>query len=152
MDKEKRIKKEITFLKYEAKKRLVYGIVYAPDIPDAQDQYMNSDTIEKSAHSFMIASRQSDHQHDFVKGAAIPVESFIVREGDRDFVDKSGNALVGAWVLGVKVMDEAIWKQIIKGEIKAFSLAGVAQFGEERDMYSEWYDDEGNYKSLWEED
>lgn len=151
MSEEKKIKKEIKFLKYEAKKRLVYGIVYTPNEPDAHDHFMTAETIEKSAHSFLIASRKSDHRHDFIKGAAIPVESFIVRKGDKDFVDKKGNALVGAWILAVKVMDESIWEEITKGEIKSFSLAGVAQIGEEKDMYSEWYDKDGNYKSLWED-
>lgn len=146
------IKKEIQIAKVSSKKRIVYGVVYAPDNADAHDHFMNSDTIEEMAHRWMMQSRMMDEQHDYVKGAGLPVESFIVREGDRDFVDKEGNALVGAWVLGTKVTDDRVWKAIQKGQIKAYSISGVGRYGKQKEMDSDWYDEEGNRKDPYEEE
>ena len=138
-------RKEVKLMKVNAKKRIVYGVVYAPEVADAHDMYMTDKTIEEMAHRWMIASRMMDEQHDFVKGTGIPVESFIVREGDKDFVGKDGKALVGAWVLGTKVTDERVWAKILKGDILAYSLAGVGELGKSKEMDSEWYDEEGNF-------
>ena len=64
MQKEKKIKKEITLIKYEAKKRLVYGVVYAPMIPDSQDHFMTTETIEKSAH---LSGRKKSNYLDTIQ-------------------------------------------------------------------------------------
>ena len=32
--------------------KLVYGIVYEPDVPDAHGDYMTAEEIEKAAHGF----------------------------------------------------------------------------------------------------
>jgi hypothetical protein len=130
-------------------KRVVYGIVYAPDDPDAHDMYMSAETIEKMAWRWMLQSRQMDDGHNFIKGAGGPVESFIVRKNDPDFIfqkghPKEGQTMEGAWVIGAKVFDEKVWKDVMKGAILSFSLAGVATYGKEKEMESQWYDKEGN--------
>lgn len=137
----------VPLLRVNAKKRIVYGVVYVPMKADSHDSYMTAKTIEDMAHRWMIQSRMMDEQHDFVLGAGAPVESFIVREGDKDFVDDQGVALVGAWVLGTKVEDERVWKKILSGEILTYSIAGVAVYGKEKEMDSDWYDDDGNRTS-----
>lgn len=128
---------EFRLTKAIAKKKIVYGIVYAPEEPDAHDCFMTAEQVEMAAHRFMLASQKMDDFHNFVDGAGAPVESFIARKGDPDFPE-------GAWVLGAKVFDEKVWKQITKGEIRSFSLAGMARFGKTKEMESRWYDDDGN--------
>lgn len=137
-------KNQASISKINAKKRIVYGIVYEPMKADSYKDFMTADSIETMAHRFMLESRMQDENHDWIKGAGHPVESFIVREGDPDFVDKDGKAIVGAWVLGSKVTDDNLWKRIAKGDIKAFSWAGVAEYGKEQQVESDWFDDEGN--------
>ncbi len=139
---------EVPIAKINTRKRIVYGVVYQPEEPDSQNHFMNSATIETAAHRFMSVSRKVDEMHDYEKGAGIPVESFIVRDGDKDFVHhdgvKKGKAMVGAWVVGTKVTSDDLWKRVLKGEIKAYSLAGMASLGKTKTMQSRWYDDEGN--------
>ena len=149
---EKSMSKEVEILKVAAKKKIVYAIVFSPDDPDAYDTFMSVETIEQMAYRWMTASRAMDENHDWVKGAGLPVESFIVREGDKDFVDENGKARVGAWVLATKVIDERVWKAILKGEIKSYSIAGVARYGKEKELDSKWVDEDGKRVDPFEED
>ena len=146
-------KNTMPITKVNRKKRIVYGIVYEPDTPDAHDHFASKEVIEKAAHNFLLNFGKMDEQHDFIAGAGKPVESFIVRAGDRDFVYtkgvNKGRAKVGAWVIGAKVLDDSVWDKILRGEIKGFSMSGVAKLGKQTEMESEWYDENGNYKSVW---
>jgi hypothetical protein len=147
-----KIEKTVPIKKVSKEKRIIYGVVYSPNEPDAHDHFMTAETIEDMAHRFMMASRRQDEQHDEIDGAAVPVESFLVREGDKDFVDENGNALVKSWVLGSKVLDDRVWKKILKGEILSYSISGVGEFGKTKEMNSKWYDDEGNRLNPFKED
>jgi hypothetical protein len=146
--KENSVGKTHPIMKINAHKRLVYGVVYTPEDPDAQDVFMSADTIETAAHRWMLVSRQQDEMHDLIKGAGAPVESFIVRKNDPDFIykkphPKAGQVMEGAWVIGSKVFDERVWKNIMKGDIKSFSLYGVATWGKQKEMVSQWYNEKG---------
>ncbi len=113
--------REFPIKKSETMKRIVYGEVYAPGVPDADNEFMDAETIEKMAHQFMkdMNLRNIDVQHDnnLVENACV-VESFIARKGDPDFI-------AGSWVVGVHVPDDATWNRIIKGEINGFSLEAM---------------------------
>lgn len=105
----------------EGDKHLVYGEVYAPDRPDAQGEFMRADQIVKMAHEFTRKNQMGQidlmHNNKLVKGASV-VESFIARKGDPDFIE-------GAWVVGVHVPDENLWKSIKKGDINGFSMEAL---------------------------
>lgn len=104
-------------------KQIVYGEVYAPNRPDAQGEFMTAEEIEKAAHKFLIDGRldQIDVMHDnvVVEGCCV-VESFIARPDDTVFIP-------GAWVVGVYVPDENLWKQIKAGDINGFSMEAFVQ-------------------------
>lgn len=72
--------------------RLVYGIVYEPNVADAHE---------------------IDKQHDFQSGVGEVVESYIAPS---DFEMSDEVIKKGSWVLVTKASDE-IWEQIQKGEI-----------------------------------
>lgn len=112
-----------------ADQRLVYGEVYAPDRPDADDDFMTAEEIQTMAHEFMRKgiTDQVDINHDneTVPGIVV-VESFIARKGDPDFIE-------GAWVVGVHVNDDATWAAIKKGELNGFSMEAMVQ-REEQDV------------------
>lgn len=55
--------------------KLVYGVVYEPDVEDVHGDYMDAETIEKAAHGFMADYQQIDKQHDFTTNAGKVVES-----------------------------------------------------------------------------
>lgn len=83
----------------------VYGDVWTEEaIVGARDQYMRSDY-------------KLDIEHDQVDVRNVDyyvVESFIAREGDPDFI-------AGAWVIGVKIINEDLWNKVLNGEINGFS-------------------------------
>jgi hypothetical protein len=138
------VENKVYFEKVSAKKRIVYGVVYEPDMADSHKQFMTADAIEDMAHIWLMNFGKMDEHHDFINGSGYPVESFIVKEGDKTWVDKNGKTRVGAWVLGAKVTDDKVWKQIERGEIKAFSWAGVGWLGKEKEVESDWFDNDGN--------
>lgn len=98
-------------------KRLIFGEVYAPNKIDAYGWFMEPHEVEKMAHKFMRLdlNKVIDTMHDNVPNGSYPVQSFIARAGDPDFAE-------GAWVLGVKITDESLWRKVVKGELNAFSM------------------------------
>ncbi|MCY7500703.1 XkdF-like putative serine protease domain-containing protein [Bacillus pumilus] len=134
-EKENDFQKEIKVLaKADDAQRLVYGIVYEPNVADAHGDYMTPEEIEKAAHGFLKDARHIDKQHDFQDGVGEVVESYIAPAD----VEVSGELIrKGSWVLVTKASDE-IWEQIQKGEITGYSMAGTADIGkQEREPASE---------------
>ncbi|MFS2246122.1 XkdF-like putative serine protease domain-containing protein [Bacillus sp. A31] len=134
-EKENDFQKEIKVIaKADDAQRLVYGIVYEPNVADAHGDYMTPEEIEKAAHGFLKDAREIDKQHDFQGGVGEVVESYIAPS---DF--EMGDEVIkkGSWVLVTKASDE-IWEQIQKGEITGYSMAGTADIGkQEREPASE---------------
>lgn len=106
--------------------KLVYGVVYEPDAEDAHGDYMDAETIEKAAHSFMEDYQQIDKQHDFTTSAGKVVESYVAPV---DMTIEDTTITKGTWVLVTKATDE-MWEDIQKGEFTGYSLAGTAQVEE----------------------
>ncbi len=129
-EKQPDFQKEIKVLaKADDAQRLVYGIVYEPNVADAHGDYMTPAEIEKAAHGFLKDAREIDKQHDFQGGVGEVVESYIAPS---DF--EMGDEVIkkGSWVLVTKASDE-IWEQIQKGEITGYSMAGTADIGKQED-------------------
>ncbi|MCY7470488.1 XkdF-like putative serine protease domain-containing protein [Bacillus safensis] len=127
-EKENDFQKEIKVIaKADDAQRLVYGIVYEPNVADAHGDYMTPEEIEKAAHGFLKDAREIDKQHDFQGGVGEVVESYIAPS---DF--EMGGEIIkkGSWVLVTKASDE-IWEQIQKGEITGYSMAGTADIGKQ---------------------
>ncbi|AVI41057.1 XkdF-like putative serine protease domain-containing protein [Bacillus pumilus] len=129
-EKENDFQKEIKVIaKADDAQRLVYGIVYEPNVADAHGDYMTPAEIEKAAHGFLKDAREIDKQHDFQGGVGEVVESYIAPS---DF-EMGGEVIKkGSWVLVTKASDE-IWEQIQKGEITGYSMAGTADIGKQED-------------------
>ncbi|WP_144525599.1 XkdF-like putative serine protease domain-containing protein [Bacillus pumilus] len=115
--------KEVSVLtKAEDTHRLVYGVVYEPNTPDAHQDFMTAKEIERAAHGFMKDARHIDKQHDFQDGVGEVVESYIAPSD----VEVGGELIrKGSWVLVTKASEE-IWDQIQKGHITGYSMAGTA--------------------------
>lgn len=121
-------KKVQVFTKSEPdEQKLVYGIVYEPNVPDAHGDYMTAEEIEKAAHGFLADARNIDTNHNFEGGTGEVVESYVAPD---DF--EIGNAVIrkGSWVLVTKASDE-VWDQIKAGVITGYSMAGTADVYEE---------------------
>ncbi len=120
-EKENDFQKEIKVItKADDAQRLVYGIVYEPNVADAHGDYMTPEEIEKAAHGFLKDAREIDKQHDFQGGVGEVVESYIAPS---DF--EMGDEVIkkGSWVLVTKASDEkglfSLLKNFFsKGEVK----------------------------------
>lgn len=100
---------------------LVFGEVYSPTRPDAQDEYMKKEWIQKMAHDFLRNGRMQQidvmHNNKVAKGCSV-VESFIARDDDKEYIP-------GSWVIGVHVPEAELWDSIKKGEINGFSMEAL---------------------------
>lgn len=101
---------------------IVFGEVYAPFILDTYGEMMLPDDVEKLAHRFMEMNltRAIDTQHDEVPNGTLVLESFIAREGDPIYTK-------GAWVLGVKIIDDLLWAAVKEGKINGYSFQGLVR-------------------------
>jgi hypothetical protein len=109
--------------KADGKKQIVMAEVYVPGVPDTDEEFMTSETIEKMAYDFMRNLRldqvDKNHDNEIVDGCCV-VESFIARKGDPDFIE-------GAWVVAMHVPDKETWDQIEKQELNGFSLEALVR-------------------------
>ncbi|NOJ73192.1 XkdF-like putative serine protease domain-containing protein [Paenibacillus alvei] len=120
------IQKQVQIAKVDDSKRIVIGVVYQPDTPDAHDDQMTADEIEKAAHLFMENQHtyNIDKQHDLETNKGYVVESYIA-PCDMEIGEQT--IIKGSWVAGVKVTDEETWDAIQKGEITGFSMWGIGK-------------------------
>lgn len=111
---------EVEIKKADAELQIVFGEVLAPGLVDAQGDCMSAEEIRKTAYRFLQKGRQGavDTNHDRATNGSHVVESFIARDGDSTFIP-------GAWVIGVRVPDPALWARIKKGELNGFSFEGI---------------------------
>lgn len=105
--------------KFDSARQMIWTEVYVPMVPDSQGDFMTADEIEKTAYNFMKGQRayNVDTEHDLVKNDTVVIESFIARKGDPDFQ-------VGAWVVGMHVVNPDTWSKVEKGQVNALSMYG----------------------------
>ncbi|WP_277812632.1 XkdF-like putative serine protease domain-containing protein [Lactococcus lactis] len=115
--------------------KLVYGVVYEPDVEDAHGDFMDAETIEKAAHGFMEEYQNIDKQHDFKTSAGKVVESYVAPS---DMTVGDTTIAKGTWVLVTKATDE-LWESIQKGEFTGYSLAGTAEVEEVKKQTKDRY-------------
>ena len=110
---------QVPFSKSVQDRHIVYGVVYSPNMPDSQGDFMTSPEIEKMAHKFLSKGlvNRIDTNHNLLGNGSLVVESFIARKGDVDFDE-------GSWVLGVYIPDETTWDAVKSGDLNAFSMYG----------------------------
>ncbi len=99
--------------------KLVYGVVYEPDVEDAHGDFMDAETIEKAAHGFMEEYQNIDKQHDFKTSAGKVVESYVAPS---DMTVGDTAIAKGTWVLVTKATDE-LWESIQKGELFRLNIS-----------------------------
>ncbi|MBK1690988.1 XkdF-like putative serine protease domain-containing protein [Ectothiorhodospira mobilis] len=118
----------LSHLKAEPAMQRLFGVIYAPDVEDAQGDWADAETIRRAADAFMRAGRTIavDREHDFDPVGAYVAESWIVRAGDAYFPE-----LEGAWAVGIQVEDGELWSAIERGDISGLSLAGTAGTSDE---------------------
>jgi 2'-5' RNA ligase len=103
-------------------KRIVYGVVMQPHVPDSEGDWQEPECIEAAAHRYLAESRKHDVQHAEEEVAVVPVESFIA-PADMEYAGRP--VLKGSWVMAVRVDDPEVWKQVCDGGLTGFSIGGT---------------------------
>lgn len=105
--------------------RIAYAAVLVPGEPDSDGETVTKEKIEQAAHEWMQSYRNVDLQHT-LNNVAVPVESYVLPMNME--VDMQGVKTIlpaGTWVLASKVMDEATWNMVEKGELTGYSVMGI---------------------------
>lgn len=111
--------------KLNDEEQIVVGVVYEPDVVDAQGDSASADEIRKACHRYNIDSKTLGIMHKDAAGdRAQIIESYIA---PADFRLGKGNVKRGAWVMTIKIHDPELWKQIKEGKLTGLSMAGRAR-------------------------
>lgn len=112
-------------IKKDEEQRLVGGIVYEPDVIDAQGDSASPSEILKACHNYMIKSQTIALMHDkkIEKRDVALVENFIAPV---DYMEGTEFVRKGSWVVVHKVMSDKLWSEVKKGDYTGFSMAGKA--------------------------
>lgn len=117
---------EVSFKKIDEEEKTVTGIVYEPNVVDAQGDFMKADTIRKMAHHWMekYQKYRESHNKDIDAEDVRVIESFIA-----PVTYAVGTEIVGAgsWVLTTKIQNEELWKKVKDGELNAYSIGGYGK-------------------------
>lgn len=101
--------------------QVVFAEVLVPDVVNNFGDIYTEEAIAEFAYEFARQGYGLDINHDNenIDGTgAYVVESFLVRDGDPDFIK-------GSWVIGVKILDAEVWASILGGEINGFSYEAL---------------------------
>jgi len=127
------IKKGIVFEKFisvypvdkaDKDEHIVCGVVYEPDVVDAQGDKANEAEIRKAAHQFMEKVQTFRVNHEGKKVRVKVLESYLA---PMDFTVVNKSIKKGSWVLTVRVLDKKIWETVKSGDLTGFSMAGYAK-------------------------
>lgn len=104
--------------------RVVFAEVLVPDVPNVFNDYWTREGVKQAAYLFMMQGFGIDVEHDHIDVSSTQVavvESFIARPGDPDFIE-------GSWVVGMKILDDALWQSVLDGDINGYSYEAFVEF------------------------
>ena len=105
--------------------RFVLGIVLEPEVVDAQGDIYSSVEVRQAAHRFMEEFGGLGLMHGMrVNGQVKVLESYV---SPMDFAVGEVAVRKGTWLLAVRVLSDALWDQVKKGELTGFSIGGSAR-------------------------
>lgn len=98
--------------------RVVLSEVLVPNVANTFADIYTEEAIKEFCYQYALQGYGLDIEHDGVDVQGLKyvvVESFIARPGDPDFIE-------GSWVVGVKVLDDDLWQDVLDGKINGFSF------------------------------
>lgn len=107
-------------------RRMVYGWANVvtkdgADVEDLQGDVMEMDNLREVVHDYIRAERVGKAMHDGPQIGEV-LDSFVF--------DSEVQAALGVnfgcegWLVGFHVKDDAVWKRVEAGELRAFSIGG----------------------------
>jgi DNA adenine methylase len=115
--------KRLSLLKTD-EERFVLGVVLEPETVDAQKDIYSLAEVRQAAHKFMEEYQNAGLMHQMLVNDKVKiVESYLtldaLKVGDQS-VKK------GTWLLGMHVLDDALWREVKAGELTGLSIGGSA--------------------------
>lgn len=102
----------------------VLGVVLEPEVEDAQHDIYDEQTIRKTAHDFMANYQEIGLQHEGSVDDRVKIlESYIA---PCDFEMNGQTIKKGTWMLGARVVDDALWQDVKSGALTGWSIGGSA--------------------------
>ena len=134
---------EGNIVKVDKVQHLVYGWASITEVGgkplvDTQGDVITTDTLEEAANNFVLHARAAGEMHETKKDGDVYkvgalVESVVFTKEKQQAILKSLKdqdihadldlGCVGWWI-GFKISDDATWKKIVDGDLKAFSIGG----------------------------
>ncbi|MBA7473108.1 putative protein YqbD [subsurface metagenome] len=111
------------FIEKNSEKRLVFCVVYEPDVKDEHGDWATAEDIEKAAHEFLTDHRNIGIMHQQQPKELKLVESWIAPltfEWNGQVVQK------GSWIVAIHIDDAEIWQAIKEGILTGVSMQGYA--------------------------
>lgn len=105
--------------------RYILGIVLEPEVVDSQLDIYSAEEIRQAAHRFMEEHQTIGFMHRGEINSAVKIVESYLAPADLQLGGQSVKA--GTWLLGVRVLDEKLWKAVKAGELTGFSIGGIAQ-------------------------
>ena len=103
--------------------QIAYGVVYEPGVLDTDGEFMTPEDValmeERFRRKMQAGQDVIDRMHDNVPVDAEPLDSFVS--------DGTDGWPEGAWVLGIKVNDPAIWDDIKSGRLNGYSFEAATK-------------------------
>lgn len=129
----KRLSKDSSFLRKQAARRFTLGPLYVPDFMDAHGEWTDSEELQQAVWEWVRSGDRTIYlQHDREVRAGEWVEVMTMPQPwTVDMLDGAGNAVgkitypAGTVFLGV-IWDDAAWQQILRGELRGYSIGGFS--------------------------
>ena len=129
----KRVGTDGRFLRKEAYKRFTLGPLYVPDFMDAHGEWTDSTELQQAVWEWVKGGDRTiylQHDRDVRAGEWVEVMT-MPQPWTVDMLDGNGEAIgkvtypTGTVFLGV-IWDEGPWEQIIRGELRGYSIGGFS--------------------------
>lgn len=129
----KSLSKDSSFLRKQAARRFTLGPLYVPDFMDAHGEWTDSEELQQAVWEWVRGGDRTIYlQHDREVRAGEWVEVMTMPQPwTVDMLDGAGNAIgkitypAGTVFLGV-IWDEGPWQQILRGELRGYSIGGFS--------------------------
>lgn len=118
--------------KADEEKRIAYSVALKASggpngiRPDTQHDVLSLQTVEDTAHNFLLNSQTFDlhHKEALPQRRAAVVESYLAPV---DFQAGQTEVKKGDWIVAVFFGDESLWQDVKTGKISAFSIKGIGR-------------------------
>ena len=128
-------KHKVEFKAIDEERRVVIGLALIPDKKiyrrDKEYEYnimFSKDTVRKASELYLKNQKQNNTtlEHESLTSGVSVIESWIVEDVNNDKSSLYGlNATVGAWVVTMKIYNDAVWEDVKAGKYLGLSIEGI---------------------------